>query len=389
MATEPTPEQLKNRETAAAGGTVTETPVGNQGGTTMTAGLGDELLKQIQSQLLGNTAVSSETDPLTESVQNAISGIGKGQEASAKRIESAAGRAAEELTTAGTQKLTAAQESQRGFATNTALIKSITADTEKSLKDLEQRKQELLLAGEADAAGKIAELQLKKIEFAENAKQRAFTNQLSLAGLGIQITAKEEAKKQFESSFAFQKEQQKYNEKKDMANIAAEWGVKVLAGDTLESIVNKVAPLATKKINAELAKLVEKKKEEDTLLNLDQTMAELIAEGATPEQAAMTALNQVVSSTGIKVDAKQLENSRTRAVALKTKYDEEQAKIKAKEETSQANFFGKFMNAVNPAVAHSKEQESIANKQRAAYGLPPLEKSKDPVETFFGNIFGY
>jgi len=145
---------------------------------------------------------------------------------------------------------TAFAESRSGFATQTAVLRQILDSTDKNLKDLEQRKQELILQGEAEAASQIAGLQLKELEFKQKSQQDVFNNLLGLSNLGISISAErraQSAEQRANEQFNFQKEQA-------VANIALEFGLETEPGESLSDIINRAQPLASQKARLELTK---------------------------------------------------------------------------------------------------------------------------------------
>ena len=167
-------------DTSAPVKAAADAPVPATGGT-------DPFLAELQKQLLGTSGlISSGQSQLQDSITEAIGGVQKGQEASTARIESQFGREREFQAGQFAQQRTAARESQRGFATNRAALQQMDERTEKSLRDLDQRKQELILAGESASAGRISELQFQALEFQQQAQQQAFNNLLGAGQLRTQ-----------------------------------------------------------------------------------------------------------------------------------------------------------------------------------------------------------
>lgn len=204
--------------------------------TTKTGGGEDIFLKQIQDSLLAQSKlVSSTSSDIEESISGAISGIEKSREASAQRIESAFDRQIGEAEGVGERALTSSREAQRGYATNTAALRQIREDTDKQVKDLEQRKQELILAGEAESASKIADLQFQALQFRQQAQQQVFSNILGMGQFGIQAQQEQRLARQ-----------QEFSEKQAVGNIALEFGLDVREGESLEGVIQRAAPLATK-----------------------------------------------------------------------------------------------------------------------------------------------
>lgn len=231
MATNPTEQQLKNRKIAAAGGTPPEPGFDS-----------NAFIDQAANRLLQTSGIISSADTTLE---KAITGVRTSQEASEERIESVFDREIEFKRGQFAQERTTGIENQRGFARNSSALRLLDEKTEKSLRDLEQRKQELILAGESAASERITELQIKEIEFQQNARQQLFTNLLSLSRFGLQ--AKQEERLERQQSFV---------ESSAIASIALEFGVQVPEGASLESIVALVAPRADTRRKAELAKLI-------------------------------------------------------------------------------------------------------------------------------------
>jgi len=205
----------------------------------------DDFLKTLQDKLLSQSEIiSSEDTNIEKKITEAIGAVSKSNEASKGVIESQFGREMGEVRTAGERERTTFVESSRGFATNTAALEKIETDTEKSLRDLDQRKKELILAGDAAAAGKIADLQFKALEFRQEARQRMFSNLLSAGNFGIQ--AKQEARLSRAQSIA---------EKNAITELALTYGVPVKEGDTVETIAARAMPFATQKQQLEIQKM--------------------------------------------------------------------------------------------------------------------------------------
>ncbi len=188
--------------------------------------------------------VSSQDTGIEEAISKAITGIEKGREAGTARVESIFERAKLGALTAGGREFTTAEESRRGFATNQGLLKLIADTTETELKDLEQRKQELILAGEAEAARQISTLQIQSLQFKQESQQRTFTNLLSLAGLEIQKGAATRE----ERRLTIQEDQ-------SISNIALEFGLDIREDDTIASITERAKEGATEKRKLELDKI--------------------------------------------------------------------------------------------------------------------------------------
>lgn len=205
------------------------------GSASTTTGGGDAFLDTLKSRLLASSgAVSSESTNLEKSISDAIAGVKSGNAASGAAIESKYNREIGYAADAGAQKMTSFQESTRGFATNTATLKQLQSDTDKNLKDLEQRKQELILQGDANAASQVAGLQMKAIEFRQQAAQQVFSNLLGMANFGVSVHGQEIQQSQFDQKM-------KFDTNAAMSDIALKYGLNVKPGETMESLYGRAA----------------------------------------------------------------------------------------------------------------------------------------------------
>lgn len=222
------------------------TPEENLQTSTLFGGASSDLLKSVQEKLLGQAgAVSSTTSELESRLTAAISGIGTAQEATAKRIESQFGRELGFQKDIAGQAVVAGRAAGSGGLLNISALRELTQTTDKSLKDLEQRKQELLLANDAAGASKIAELEFRALEFKQVAQQNIFSNLLGISNLGIQ-TAQE----------ARLGRQQTFQEQQATAGIALQYGLTIQPGETLADVVTRAMPIASEEQKAGLANII-------------------------------------------------------------------------------------------------------------------------------------
>lgn len=147
----------------------------------------EDFLKAIQGRIFGDGGIVSSQDTGAEQFASAVAGTKKAGAAGAERIESAFGREKEFQAGQFGQQRETFREAGRGFARNNAALQQLDERTEKSLRDLEQRKQELLLAGEESTARQVSQLLVKELEFKQQAQQQHFTNLLNLGGFGIKV----------------------------------------------------------------------------------------------------------------------------------------------------------------------------------------------------------
>ena len=190
-------KQLFNRAAAlgsgleTVGGEITP-PVPQAGATIGTAGTpiapggDDSFLAELQKRLLSDTGiVSSGQTEIDESIQQSIASREAAQTASAGAVTSQFDREIAFQKEQFEQQRTAFREAGRGFATNQAALRQLDEGTEKSLRDLEQRKQELILQGDAAAASDISKLEFDAIQFRQQAQQQEFNNLVSSANLAL------------------------------------------------------------------------------------------------------------------------------------------------------------------------------------------------------------
>ena len=245
-------------------------------------------IQTLQQKLLGAAgAISSEDTNIEKTIQSAITGVKEATAAGAKAVETKFDRLAGYEAEAGQQRKTAFLEAGRGFATNNAVLAQVNEQTDRNLKDLEQRKQELILQGNAAGAAQIAGLELQSLEFRQRAQQTAFSNLLGIANFGLSVQAQRDQSKQFERKMQF-------DESSAMSNIALQYGLDVKPGETLTSMysratqdmgVNSPAAISIKSAlseinrnNAEIAKINADVAANKTLGATDQeTLARAIA----------------------------------------------------------------------------------------------------------------
>lgn len=349
----------------------------------------DEFLTTLQDRLLNQSSlISSGRTALEGKIAEAIRGVQGSADANAARINSLFNRQIDFQSGQAVQERTGVQEVRSGFATNAALLRHMDERTEKSLRDLEQRKQELILAGDAEAAGKIADLQMKEIEFKIEAEQQAFSNMLQVGTFALQKNAQEQAVKQFNQTFNLQKDQFAYQQRADMAELAAQWGVDIMPGDDLSSIVAKVKPLvledraldhAAKR--AEIARLnrvaTESTKTANNIRAQGLLRDAIAGRGAFEkdgpmgaEAAAVAVANYLANNVGIEVSKEDYNNLVQQAVDLGSQYETASAKATAEQQgKSLFNFFGSTPNAVrsNPInFNYTSLPQSFIDRQNSA-----------------------
>lgn len=374
----------------------------------------DPFITALQEKLMGQAdMISSASTGIEEKISSAMSGVRQSQQASASRIESQFGREFGTAVQNASTRREGVMDARTGYATNNAFIRNLDLNTEKSLKDMDQRKQELLLAGEAAAAEKISDLQIKAIEFRQQAQQQAFANTLSIGQFNLNMQAEERAGTQFTQTMDFNKAQFQYTKESKMAEIATQFGITLEPTDTLDTLVTKASNSEYSKLNREKARLeianlrkslVDIKKEE-TSINLDSIMADGIAgklldangkpiPAMSPEMAALAAANYM-KELGLNPTREDVNRFREQATGLKSSYDVEKSKVVAEEQGKGfwSNFGGTFgqstairaQGALNSGYTGA-DAFNMATGKPAAAGAG-TRNGVDEYASFFNGLF--
>lgn len=224
----------------------------------------DTFMAELGNRLLGQSdVISSSASGIEDYFDKAIRGIESARDAGAQRIESAFGREAGYQMDEAQQNFRSFSEGRTGYATQMTAFRRLVETTDKNMNDLEQRKQELLLQGESEAASQIATMQIKALEFKQQAQQQVFSNLLGLGQFEQQKQQMSLAEKKFgldlkqfdlstqqfvlqKSNAAFERISQ-FQEmgalnsmsEADRAQLASEAGLPASAMKTLASLPNK------------------------------------------------------------------------------------------------------------------------------------------------------
>ena len=201
----------------------------------------DPFITQLKSQMTQQQGIiSSAEQDVTRLIREAQGTIKGGAEAGAAAITSQYDREKGYQAEDNARTIDTAREAQRGFATNTALLRQIQESGDKSIKDLEMRKQELILQGNSAAANSLAALQVKEAESLVQNRQQVFQNLISMAGLGLQAGSLQLQKAQMERGmYEFDQGMQA-----KLGETALQYGIQMQPGDTVESVINRAYPRA-------------------------------------------------------------------------------------------------------------------------------------------------
>ena len=192
-------------------------------------------LSTLQDTLMKQSGIISSSDSNIETgINSAIAGVKASNDASKAAIESKYNRGEGYQADVNKTAETAFMEKRTGFATPVVAFANLREYNQKSIRDLEDRKQELILQGDSAAAKTISDLQVQKLTFEQEAAQKTFENLISAGNFGLSIAAGERADRQ-----------QSFTEKSAIGAIALQYGVEVKPGDTIDTIVNRAKPFAT------------------------------------------------------------------------------------------------------------------------------------------------
>ena len=232
----------KGTPSKGSGGSVdapAETPSSSGGGSS------DPFIKELQKSLLAQSGmVSSASSNIEKSIDEAISGVRRSNEASTARIESEYSRERSFQLGKNATSEEAFFENRTGYATSVTAFTNLREYNAKSIKDLDQRKNELILAGDAAAAGKIAELQLQKLSFEQQAAQQTFQNLLGIGNFSLNVQAGERADRA-----------QNFQERSAMGAIALQYGISLQDGDTIDDVVTRAMPMASEEQKLKLEQI--------------------------------------------------------------------------------------------------------------------------------------
>lgn len=222
----------------------TTTPAGSST-TTPAPSSSDAFIAELQKSLLGESGmISSSNSNIEDSIDKAIASVKSSTASSDAAITSAADRNRQYQLDANGNSETGFFESRAGYATPTVAFANLREYNAKAIRDLDDRKNEAILQGDATAAGKIADLQLQKLTFEQTAAQQTFTRLLSTGQFALQAQQADQATK----AQTFQEQQAK-------TAIALQYGIKLDPNDTLDSLVTKAMPMASQEQKLKLAQM--------------------------------------------------------------------------------------------------------------------------------------
>ena len=208
-----------------------------------------ELTQTLQDKLLGESDIVSSEDT---GFEKAIAGIQGARETTEKRIESQWGREIDYATQQANAYRTHALETRSGAGVQKVALKLLEESNIKYIGDLQRQKEDAHMANDTATALRISDLQVRAMEYEQQAKQQYYSNLLGMANLVQGQATEERMTSQFAENLQLQRDQMEENNRRTAASLAAEYGVTIEEGDTLESVVSKIAPIVSREKKAYL-----------------------------------------------------------------------------------------------------------------------------------------
>lgn len=180
-------------------------PTGAQQGAATVNPIADLLAERLSAQASGiSTSASSN---LQASINQAIAGTQQAGEFSRQALLSERNREVSFARDRQGAKLTGALEGRTGYATQRIALRELTETTDKEVKDLKQRYDELILQGDAATAQRVADLQMQKLEFLQAQEQNFYSNLIGVANLQQEALSMAQQNEQFMAAQQQQEQQ--------------------------------------------------------------------------------------------------------------------------------------------------------------------------------------
>lgn len=351
--------------------------------TSVSANAADPFMKALQDRLMKQSdVISSSANGIDRKINESIRGIEKGQSASTARLESQFGRERQNLEEAGANAVDDFRDSRSGFATNMVALRNLVKTTDDNLNDLETRKEEAILLGESEAAKAISALQLQSLTFKQQAEQNVFNNLISMSNFGLSL--RQDARAQ--EGLDLQKRSQTFTEKSALVQIGLEFGVPVSESDTMESVLARVAPMASEQRRLEMQKLTADIRNANA--QAERALNGEPVKKLTPEAALMVA--ETIAKTDpaafLKLD---IETQGQIAPYMKSIKDSEVAELEGAADNMSAEEFLEFVDSdqttgySDPAI-----QEVYTKKYLADAGKEDVSSTPSSLPSLIGDLGG-
>lgn len=191
--------------------------------------------------LTSEEAVTSQQEQVSELIEDARGVTERGVTAAEAAREAAVLQTEETFDRAIERAESGAISTRRSFAqasafgTSTAQFKLMNDTVNDNLNDLNKRKNAALASADTSLAQEIARLEANELLFRTNANQQFFQNMLGLAGV-----------QQNQQAFDLSQRAQEFSEGQSIGSIALEFGLDVREGETIDSIIGRAQPFASK-----------------------------------------------------------------------------------------------------------------------------------------------
>lgn len=174
----------------------------------------EALTSRLTEQAKGISTSSSSN--LQSSIDEAIRGTQRAGDLTSQRLQSERGREVSFARDRAGATYTTALEERSGYATQRTALLELTETTEKEIKDLDKRYNELIMSGDAETARTVAGLQIKKLEFQQTQEENFFRNLISVAGIQQQDDQFYQSQLNENARFAVQMSQSNYQFEKNL-----------------------------------------------------------------------------------------------------------------------------------------------------------------------------
>lgn len=220
----------------------------------------DPFIQEVTGELMRTSGMISSSDTKIEkAISSAMGNIEGARDATRSRIESEYSRNRNYTLDKNAAGEEGFKENRAGYATPVVAFSRLREDNAKAIRDLDQRKNELILQGDALAAEKLSDLTIKKLEFEQDAVERTFNSLIAMGNFGLSARRdqREEENQEFthdmeNKKFGLSEKQyelavrgQTFQEKSAMGAIALQYGIEVKPGDDIDAVINRAQPFAS------------------------------------------------------------------------------------------------------------------------------------------------
>ena len=155
----------------------------------------DALAKRLTEQ--GKGISSSSSSNLQSEIDKAMKDISRAGTLTNRALQSEREREISFARDRAGATYTTALEGRTGYATQVAGLRELTETTEKSVRDLDKRYQEAIMASDANTATQLSNLRIQKLEFQQQQEQAFYSNLLAVGNLQEQALSRQQQSEQF------------------------------------------------------------------------------------------------------------------------------------------------------------------------------------------------